>query len=79
MMRLRDVVKVLTGQETSEGAGVRLKRMIGTSELDHLDPFLLLDEFKSEDAIARYGPFVMNTGQEIKQAIQDLEDGTFLD
>jgi redox-sensitive bicupin YhaK (pirin superfamily) len=47
-MAERRVVKVVTGQPTSEGAGVRLTRMIGTPELDHLDPFLLLDEFKSD-------------------------------
>jgi hypothetical protein len=46
----RRVVSVVTGQPTSEGAGVRLTRTIGTPELDHLDPFLLLDEFKSDRA-----------------------------
>jgi redox-sensitive bicupin YhaK (pirin superfamily) len=35
-------------QEASEGAGVRIRRSIGTRELDSLDPFLLLDEFKSD-------------------------------
>ena len=49
-MGFRPVVEVVTGQETSDGAGVRLKRVIGTRELDHLDPFLLLDEFRSDDA-----------------------------
>jgi hypothetical protein len=44
----RRVVKVVSGQPTSDGAGVRLTRVIGTPELDHLDPFLLLDEFKSD-------------------------------
>jgi hypothetical protein len=47
-MSERRVVKVVTGQPTSDGAGVRLTRVIGTPELDHLDPFLLLDEFKSD-------------------------------
>jgi len=47
-MSERRVVKVVTGQPTSDGAGVRLSRVIGTPELDHLDPFLLLDEFKSD-------------------------------
>jgi redox-sensitive bicupin YhaK (pirin superfamily) len=46
----RQVVKVVTGQPTSDGAGVRLTRVIGTATLDHLDPFLLLDEFKSDRA-----------------------------
>ena len=44
----RPVTKVVTAQEASEGAGVRIRRSIGTPELDHVDPFLLLDEFKSD-------------------------------
>jgi quercetin 2,3-dioxygenase len=48
MIVRRAVVDVIAGQETSDGAGVRLKRVIGTPRLDHLDPFLLLDEFKSD-------------------------------
>src|SRR2546428_10484793 len=47
-MSERAVVRVVEAQPTSDGAGVRLRRTIGTPELDHLDPFLLLDEFKSE-------------------------------
>ena len=35
---------------TSDGAGVRLKRTLGSAALDHMDPFLLLDEFKSDDS-----------------------------
>ena len=48
-MSERRVAKVITGQPTSDGAGVRLSRVIGTPALDHLDPFLLLDEFKSAE------------------------------
>src|SRR5712692_79157 len=47
-MSERRVGKIVTGQPTSDGAGVRLTRVIGTQDLDHLDPFLLLDEFKSD-------------------------------
>ena len=47
-MKLRNVRRTVHGQDTSDGAGVRLKRCIGTPALDHLDPFLLLDEFKSD-------------------------------
>lgn len=32
-----------------EGAGVRIRRSLGSPALDYLDPFLLLDEFKSDD------------------------------
>jgi len=48
MMSERRVAKVITGQPTSDGAGVRLTRVIGTPALEQLDPFLLLDEFKSD-------------------------------
>ena len=48
-LNLRKVAKVVPGSETSDGAGVKLKRSLGTPALDYLDPFLLLDEFKSDD------------------------------
>ncbi len=48
-MTNRKLARVLSAQATSDGAGVRLKRSIGTAALDHVDPFLLLDEFGSED------------------------------
>jgi len=44
----RQVTRIVTGQPTSDGAGVQLTRVLGTPQLDHLDPFLLLDEFKSD-------------------------------
>jgi redox-sensitive bicupin YhaK (pirin superfamily) len=47
-MSERSVTKIITGQPTSDGAGVRLNRVIGTPALEQLDPFLLLDEFKSD-------------------------------
>src|SRR5690606_36504208 len=34
---------------TSDGAGVRLERIIGQPRLRHLDPFLMLDRFHSDD------------------------------
>jgi redox-sensitive bicupin YhaK (pirin superfamily) len=46
----RRVTKIVAGQPTSDGAGVRLTRVLGTPQLDHLDPFLMLDEFKSDRA-----------------------------
>lgn len=46
---LRQVEQIVTGRETSDGAGVRLRRLIGSAELDMLDPFLMLDYFHSDD------------------------------
>lgn len=46
----RRVERVVRGSPTTEGAGVRLTRLIGKSGLPDLDPFLLLDEFRSDDA-----------------------------
>lgn len=45
----RDVRSVIQGREVMEGAGVRVRRYIGSPELDHIDPFLLLDEMRSDD------------------------------
>jgi hypothetical protein len=53
----RPVTRVVRGTPTSDGAGVRLTRVIGTPQLDSLDPFLLLDEFgtdRPEDYIAGF-------------------------
>jgi redox-sensitive bicupin YhaK (pirin superfamily) len=46
----RTLVRIVEPMAASDGAGVRLKRSIGSPALDHLDPFLLLDEFGSEDS-----------------------------
>jgi len=45
----RTVERVLTGIPATDGAGVNMTRVIATPELDHFDPFLLLDEFRSDD------------------------------
>ena len=55
----RKITQVIEGIKTSDGAGVNLTRIIGTPELNMLDPFLLLDEFGSEnpnDYIAGFPP-----------------------
>jgi quercetin 2,3-dioxygenase len=51
----RSVAQVITPEPVVEGAGVHLRRSIGTRGLDHLDPFLLLDHFESIDP-ADYQP-----------------------
>lgn len=53
----RRVLRVQRGMPTSDGAGVKLTRVIGTPQLSDLDPFLMLDEFgtdKAEDYIAGF-------------------------
>ncbi len=53
------VHRIVPGIEVIDGAGVKLRRYIGSPYLDYLDPFLLLDEFKSEnpdDYIAGFPP-----------------------
>ncbi len=45
----REFIRVVDGMPASDGAGVSLLRVIGTQQLDFLDPFLMLDEFKNED------------------------------
>ena len=56
---MRKIKSILNGIKTSDGAGVSLKRIIGTPEFNMLDPFLLLDEFGSDnpdDYIAGFPP-----------------------
>jgi len=48
-MKNRTVEKIISGQATSDGAGVELVRMIGQPAIMELDPFLLLDAFRSDD------------------------------
>ena len=51
------VVRKLRGRAASDGAGVKLTRVIGGPELPDLDPFLLLDEFgtdRAEDYLAGF-------------------------
>lgn len=40
--------RIVRGQATSDGAGVRLTRVIGTAQLPDLDPFVMLDEFGTD-------------------------------
>ena len=45
----RAVERVVPAMPAADGAGVRLSRSLGSPLLDHLDPFLLLDEIRSDD------------------------------
>jgi redox-sensitive bicupin YhaK (pirin superfamily) len=43
----RTLARTLVAVNTSDGAGVRLRRSLGSGEGTRLDPFLMLDEFSS--------------------------------
>ena len=45
----RKLERIISAMNTSDGAGVRLRRSLGSSEGTRLDPFLMLDEFSSEN------------------------------
>lgn len=49
MTRKRLIDEVLASRPAMEGAGVRLKRAFGFDEVPRFDPFLLLDDFHSDD------------------------------
>jgi redox-sensitive bicupin YhaK (pirin superfamily) len=49
MPAIRKIRKVLKSKPTIEGAGVHLKRVFGFSEVPLFDPFLLLDDFRSDN------------------------------
>ena len=49
MADVRRIRKVWKAKPTIEGAGVHLKRVFGYHEVPQLDPFLLLDDFRSND------------------------------
>lgn len=43
------IIEIIEPEWVREGAGVKLRRSIGGSRLDHIDPFLLLDHFGSHN------------------------------
>ncbi len=53
----RRPVAVLRGRPASDGAGVKLTRVIGQPALPDLDPFLMLDEFGSDKGADYIGGF----------------------
>ncbi len=58
-MKQIEVKKIVKAVNASDGAGVKLKRSIGTPEADYIDPFLMLDEFGSDnkdDYVAGFPP-----------------------
>jgi len=46
-MPIRNIKKIVTGQATQDGAGVKLVRVLGPATVKDFDPFLMLDAFDS--------------------------------
>jgi hypothetical protein len=49
MKVIRKILKIQGSKQVMEGAGVRLRRVFGQADVKVLDPFLLLDDFHSDD------------------------------
>ena len=48
-MNTRTLIQIIPSIATSDGAGVKLRRSLGGQRGLHVDPFLMLDEFFSDD------------------------------
>ena len=53
----RTIIQTVKGIKTSDGDGVNLTRIIASPQLDMVDPFLLLDEFGSDNPNDYIGGF----------------------
>ena len=53
----RQLTQIIPNQPTSDGAGVKIKRTLGQTQQARLDPFLMLDEFRSDSADDYIGGF----------------------
>ncbi len=52
----RQITRIVPGVSVSDGDGVQLQRIIGTPYLRNLNPFLMLDEFRSTDSASANFP-----------------------
>jgi quercetin 2,3-dioxygenase len=56
-VKTRELIRTTPGIPASDGAGVELTRIIGSPDLNMLDPFLLLDSFESDQPQDYIGGF----------------------
>ena len=66
----RKLEGIAAGIETSDGAGVTLKP-------DKPSRLILVSGKPLEEPIVQYGPFVMNTKEQVMQAFVDFQEGRF--
>jgi quercetin 2,3-dioxygenase len=55
--QIRQLATIITAHNTSDGNGVKLKRCLSPQEKNLFDPFILLDEFASDDSADYIGGF----------------------
>jgi redox-sensitive bicupin YhaK (pirin superfamily) len=75
-----------SGEEKADGVSVSHPRLVVLGDGDYMrvvtseEPvrFLLVSGQPLHEPIARYGPFVMNTEEEIEQTLLELRQGTFV-
>lgn len=48
-MQLREVTNIVSSRPTSDGAGVKIRRLAGFGSQLNMDPFLMLDEIRSDN------------------------------
>jgi len=53
----RQLATIINARATSDGAGVKLKRCLSPQQKNSFDPFILLDEFASDEAADYIGGF----------------------
>ena len=56
-LKFRSVERLVQGIQTSDGAGVRLTRVLTQNLQKRLDPFLMLDAFRNENPDDYIGGF----------------------
>lgn len=59
-MKRREIVRLVRGQQATDGAGVRLVRVLGKRDVEDFDPFLMLDSFDSADPADYVAGFPMH-------------------
>jgi redox-sensitive bicupin YhaK (pirin superfamily) len=77
---------IVGGKEPSRRPAIRAPRLVILEDGDLVRVhapgpaarFLLLSAQPLDEPYARWGPFVMNTEEEVRQALQELREGTFI-
>jgi len=75
-MKTESIKRIVQGQRVSDGAGVSINRIIGSTEVNNIDPFFLLDEFRSDNPDDYIAGFPMHPHRGI-ETITYLIDGNF--